>query len=69
MSCVFPDRDFWGPFPLFSLCSGYPEYTTFRPQRIRNKSIKSVDEYDCVRSLKIHCLDSYTKARRIYSHI
>ena len=21
----FPDRDFWGLFSLFSLCSGYPE--------------------------------------------
>ena len=23
--CVFPDRDFWGPFSLFSLCTGYPD--------------------------------------------
>ena len=22
----FPDREFFGPFSLFSLCSGYPDY-------------------------------------------
>ena len=24
ISCVFPDRELFGPFSLFSLCRGYP---------------------------------------------
>ena len=44
--CVFPDRDFFGPFFLFSLCRGYPvKYTNVRiATPDRSKSRKNIME-------------------------
>ena len=39
--CVFPDRDFFLPFSLFSLCRGYPEYRPHRGMKQQPPTLKA----------------------------
>ena len=52
---VFPDRDFCGPFSLFSLCSGYPAFCL-----LRNSKFPDFFSYFFNRKcVTVHKLDLY----------